>query len=170
MSFSQYSATIPLLISGLKNLKGILAKAQQFADAKKVNPQTIVASRLAVDMLPLSKQVQIACDTAKGCGARLSDADMPKFEDNETTLDELQLRIDRTLAFLDTLSPEGFKGSEDKAIVLAFPSVTLNFSGQDYVTQFVLPNFYFHLTTAYAILRHLGVELGKGDYLGRVGG
>ncbi|WP_416307765.1 DUF1993 domain-containing protein [Neptunicella sp. SCSIO 80796] len=170
MSFSQYSASIPLLTRSLQNLKAIIEKAQVFAETKKVKPEVIAASRLAVDMLPLSAQIQIACDNAKGCGARLAGVDNPSYEDNEKTLEELKLRIERTLEFLGKLKPEQFEGSEDKAIVLSFPNVTLNFSGQDYISQFVLPNFYFHVTTAYAILRHIGVELGKGDYLGRVGG
>ncbi|WP_102794441.1 DUF1993 domain-containing protein [Bowmanella denitrificans] len=170
MSLSMFNASIPLLMQGLNNLLVILGKAETFAEQKKVASDVMAASRLAIDMVPLTRQVQIACDTAKGCGARLSGQDNPSFADDETNLQELQARVRKTLAFLEQLHAEQFEGSEDKAIVLNFPSITLNFNGQDYLTQFVLPNFYFHLTTAYGILRHIGVDLGKRDYLGKVGG
>ncbi|MBN7825992.1 DUF1993 domain-containing protein [Bowmanella dokdonensis] len=164
-----YQASIPLLTHSLNNLLGILSKAESFAEQKKIASETLVNSRLAIDMLPLIKQVQIACDTAKGCGARLTGIDNPRFEDDEKTLSELKGRVEKTLTFLQKLEEQQFAGSEERAIQLNFPSITLNFNGRDYLTQFVLPNFYFHVTTAYAILRHVGVELGKLDYLGRVG-
>lgn len=170
MSLSMYGASVSVLRQGLQNLQTILTKAVEFADNKKVASDVIAASRLAVDMVPLSRQVQIACDTAKGCGARLSGTENPSFVDDEKTLPELLLRVEKTLAFLELLAPEQFVGSEDKAIQLNFPGITLNFNGQDYLQQFVLPNFYFHLSTAYGILRHIGVDIGKKDYLGAIGG
>src|SRR5258708_21399963 len=124
-----------------------------------------VDARLAPDMLPLKAQVYIATDTAKGCGARLAGVEIPKYEDSETTFAELQARVAKTIAFLKTLDRRAFTGSESKEIVLKFPNVTFEFSGADYVGKFVLPNAYFHITTAYAILRNRGVALGKGDYL-----
>ncbi|MDF2179672.1 DUF1993 domain-containing protein [Aliiglaciecola sp. CAU 1673] len=169
MSLSMFNASVPVLLHSLANLKAILDKAEAFATAKKVDSSTIAGSRLAIDMLPLSSQIQIACDTAKGCGARLAGVDIPRFEDNEKSLAELKVRIERTMDFLSGITAEQVDGGESKAIVLNFPSITLNFNGQDYLTQFVLPNFFFHVTTAYGILRHLGVEIGKIDYLGKVG-
>lgn len=169
MSLSMYTASVPVLLHSLSNLKVILEKAEAFAEAKKVDPAVIASSRLAVDMLPLTSQIQIACDTAKGCGARLAGVEIPRFADNEKSLSELAARVARTMDFLAGLKPEQIDGSEDKAITLNFPSITLHFNGQDYLTQFVLPNFYFHMSTAYGILRHLGVQIGKVDYLGKVG-
>ncbi|MCP5161484.1 MAG: DUF1993 domain-containing protein [Hahellaceae bacterium] len=165
---SMYSASLPSLIHMLGNLKKILQKAAAFAESRKINPEVLAAYRLAPDMLPLSSQIQIACDTAKGCGARLSGVEAPRFEDTEKNLVELQQRITNTLEFLKTLTPEQIDGTEDKFIELKFPSVTFQFKGVDYVNQFVLPNFYFHMTTAYGILRHCGVEIGKSDYLGGI--
>lgn len=170
MSLSMYGASVPVLRHGLQNLRAILVKAVEFSDSKKVASEVIAGSRLAIDMVPLARQVQIACDTAKGCGARLSGVENPSFADDEKTLQELLQRVDKTLAFLEQLSTEQFAGSEDKAIQLNFPSITLNFNGQDYLQQFVLPNFYFHVSTAYGILRHIGVDIGKKDYLGAIGG
>jgi hypothetical protein len=121
-----------------------------------------------MDMFPLTKQVQIACDTAKGAAARLSGVDAPKYEDNESTLEELKARIEKTLAFIDTVPADAIAGADDKAIEIVYPSLTLRFTGRDYVTKFVLPNLYFHVTTAYAILRANGVAIGKGDYLGAI--
>jgi hypothetical protein len=117
-------------------------------------------------MLPLKSQVYIATDGAKGCGARLAGVDIPKYEDTEATFPELKARIAKTIAFLKSLDRKAFAGSETKHIVLKFPSSTMEFNGADYVGQFVLPNTYFHITTAYGILRNRGVALGKGDYLG----
>lgn len=170
MSLSMYGASVPVLRQGLQNLQTILTKAVEFADNKKVDSDVMAASRLAIDMVPLSRQVQIACDTAKGCGARLAGVENPSVADEEKTLQELQHRVEKTLGFLSQFSPEQFVGSEDKAIQLNFPGITLNFKGQDYLQQFVLPNFYFHISTAYGILRHIGVDIGKKDYLGAIGG
>lgn len=121
--------------------------------------------RLAPDMLPLTSQVQIACDTAKGCGARLAGVDIPVFEDQEKSLAELKGRVEATLDFIKSLKPEAFDGAEDKTIELKFPNASFTFAGLHYVNHFVLPNFYFHMSIAYAILRHGGVELGKMDFI-----
>ena len=123
-------------------------------------------ARLAADMLPLKAQVYIATDGAKGCGARLAGVDIPKFEDTETSFAELRARCAKTIAFLKGLDRAAFKGAEDKHVVLKFPNNTFEFNGADYVGKFVLPNVYFHITTAYGILRNKGVALGKSDYLG----
>lgn len=159
MAYDIYDASIPPLIHMLGSLSKILSKAEAHGG---IDPNE---ARLAPDMLPLKNQVYIATDTAKGCGARLAGVDIPKFEDTETTFSELKERVAKTIAFLKTLERKSFAGSENKQIVLKFPSVTLEYTGADYVNKFVLPNAYFHITTAYGILRNRGVGLGKGDYL-----
>lgn len=166
MHISMYNASVPQFIRMLNNLKNILEKAASFAEQKRIDTQVLANYRLAPDMLPLSAQIQIACDTAKGCGARLAGVEMPRHEDNEKTIAELVSRIDSTVAFLKTLTAEQIDGSEDKHIVLKFPNSTFEFKGLNYLLGFAQPNFYFHCTTAYAILRHCGVEIGKMDYLG----
>ena len=123
-------------------------------------------ARLASDMLPLKAQVYIATDGAKGCGARLAGVEIPKYEDTETSFADLRARCAKTIAFLKSLDRAAFKGAEDKQVVLKFPNTTFEFNGADYVGKFVLPNVYFHITTAYGILRNKGVALGKSDYLG----
>lgn len=168
MKISMFQASVPTFIHKLTNLAAIIDKAIKHAEAKKIDGTVLAGFRLAPDMLPFSAQIQIACDTAKGCGARLAGIDPPKFEDNEKTLPELKARVEKTIAFLGTLTAAQIDGSEDKEIVLTFPSLTLNFVGLGYLNNFALPNFYFHMTTAYAILRHTGVELGKGDFLGSI--
>ncbi len=167
MNISMYNSSVPVLIRMLNNLKNILEKAAAFADAKRIDGKVLASYRLAPDMLPLSSQIQIACDNAKGCGARLAGIDAPVMDDKETTLAELITRIETTISFLKTLKPEQIDGSEDKHIVLKFPNATFEFKGLNYLQGFVLPNFYFHSTVAYSILRHCGVELGKMDYLGQ---
>jgi hypothetical protein len=166
MQISMYQASVPVFIRMLGNLNRIIDKAQAFADQKRIDNKVLAGYRLAPDMLPFSSQIQIACDTAKGCGARLAEVEIPKFEDNEKTLAELQQRVLKTIEFLKTLKPEQIDGSEDKQIVLKFPNSTFDFKGLDYVLGFAQPNFYFHYTTAYSILRHCGVEVGKMDFLG----
>ena len=168
MSFNLYDASVPALKLALTNLSAILVKAQTHAEAHKVDTKTVAAARLIMDMLPLTKQVQIACDTAQGAVARLGGVDMPKYEDNETTVEELLARIAKTLAFIDTVPAAAIAGAEDKAIEIVYPSITMRFIGRNYVTHFVLPNLYFHITTVYAILRANGVAIGKGDYLGAI--
>lgn len=168
MAISMYQASIPALVHALKNLDRILAKAAAHAEAKKIDPAVLVSARLYPDMFALARQIQIASDTAKGCGARLSGQEPPKYEDTETSLPELSARIQKTIAYLESIKPEQINGSEERTIVLKMRDVTVTFPGQQYLLRFVLPNFYFHVTTAYAILRHNGVEVGKKDYLGKI--
>lgn len=168
MNISMFNASVPTFIRQLKNLNNILDKAIAFAAEKKIADSVMVGYRLAPDMLPFSMQIQIASDNAKGCGARLAGITPPKFEDNEKTLPELKARIEKTIAFLETLKAEQIDGSEARAIEVKFPSITLNFNGINYLNTFALPNFYFHMTTAYAILRHMGVPVGKMDFLGNI--
>ncbi|MBS0365524.1 MAG: DUF1993 domain-containing protein [Proteobacteria bacterium] len=168
MAVSLYDVTVPAFTLGLNNLGAILDKAARHAEAKKVDPKVMAQARLILDMLPLSSQVQIACDTAKGAAARLAGVTAPKHEDNESTLAELSARVTWTLDFLKTIGPKQLEGAQTREIVLQFPQMTMKFNGLDYVTKFALPNFYFHLTTAYAVLRKNGVELGKRDFLGQI--
>lgn len=163
-----YECSVPALLRTLTNLRHLLEKAAAHAEAKKIDSAVFVSSRLYPDMFPLSSQVQIACDNSKGCVARLTGVEAPKFEDKETTLAELIARIDKTLAFVQSVAPASFEGSEARAIELKTPRGSLHFKGWDYLRVFVLPNVYFHVVTAYNILRHNGVELGKFDYLGAV--
>jgi|SRR5215831_10949100 hypothetical protein len=160
MAYDIYDASIPPLIHMLGGLSQILSKGEAHGG---IDPND---ARLAPDMLPLKNQVYIATDGAKGCGARLGGVEIPKYEDVETTLPELKARVAKTIAFLKTLDRKSFAGSENKDIVLKFPNATLEYKGGDYVNKFVLPNVYFHITTAYGILRNRGVALGKTDYLG----
>jgi len=166
MALSMYEASVPRFVNILGNLSNILDKALVHTDAKKLDPVALSAFRLFPDMLPMTKQVQIACDTAKGAAARLAGIEIPSFEDNETTLADLKARIAKTLAFLQSLTPAQIDGSEDKVIVIKRGDKETRYSGMQYLLGHALPNFYFHVTTAYNILRHNGVELGKRDYLG----
>ena len=166
MAISIYDASVPTLIRGLGNLSAVLGKGAAFAEARKIEPAVLIGARLAPDMHPLSRQVQIASDSAKGGPARLAGAEVPSFPDTETTFAELQARIVKTIDFLQTLKPESFEGAEARTITLPNPSGEMKFSGQEFLFGFVLPNFFFHTTTAYAILRHNGVEIGKMDFLG----
>jgi uncharacterized protein len=146
-------------------LSAILDKAAAHAEAKKIDPSVFVTARLAPDMFPLSKQVQIACDFAKGATSRLAGAEPPSFADTETSIPELKDRIARTLAFVEGFKPEQIDGSEERDISLKIGGSPMQFKGQFYLLQVAMPNFFFHVTTAYAILRHNGVELGKRDYM-----
>lgn len=166
MSLTLYSAFIPVAIRTLQNLSAVLAKGEAHCEARKIDPNAFLSARLYPDMFPLTRQVQIASDTVKGAAARLAGIEMPRYEDNETTFAELQTRLDKTVAFLQTIQPAQIDGKEDADIVLSFPTRTFEFKGQAYLTGWVLPNLYFHTTTAYNLLRHGGVELGKADYLG----
>ena len=168
MSVSLYDVSIPVFTLSLTNLGAILDKAARHAESKKVDPKVFPAARLIIDMLPLSSQIQIACDTAKGAAARLAGVEVPKHPDTEVTLDELKARVAKTLDFIKSIKPEQIQGAETREIVLQFPSLTLKFTGLNYVTNFVLPNFFFHVTTAYALLRKNGVDLGKRDFLGTI--
>ncbi len=165
MTVSIYTASIPVLTRSLRALSAILAKGQAFAEAKKIEPSVLLASRLAPDMFPLSRQVQIASDGAKGV-ARLVDVEIPKYEDTETTFEQLQERIAKTVAFLEAIPAGSFEGSDTKAITLKMRSGDIEFTGESFLLTFVIPNLMFHVTTAYNILRHNGVEIGKRDFLG----
>lgn len=166
MSLTMYQASIPGFLRMLENLSAILDKAANHAEAKKIDPAIFINARLAPDMFPLSRQVQIATDMVKGCAARLAGIEVPRYEDNETSFADLQARIAKTKTFLQSVSASQIDGSEERQITLKFGSRELGFVGQAYLLNFVLPNFHFHLTTAYAILRHNGVEIGKMDYVG----
>src|ERR1035437_5797434 len=166
MTISMYDASMPGLKHMLRSLAAILKKAAEHAGTKKIDPGVFINARLFPDMLPLVKQVQIATDQGKGCAARLAGVDIPKFEDNETTFDELQARIANAIAFLDGFKANQIDGSEERDIVLQLHETRLEFKGREHLINWVLPNFYFHVTTAYNILRHNGVDIGKKDYLG----
>lgn len=163
---SIYDATIPPLRRTLTNLSAILKKGEEYADAKKIEHPVLLNARLFVDMYPLTRQVQIATDMSKGAAARLAGVEVPKYEDNETTFAELQARIAKTIAFLDSIQPAQLEGSETRDITISVSKADLKFTGQNYLLKWVIPNVYFHVTTAYNILRHNGVELGKQDFLG----
>ena len=166
MTISMYSASVPVFKNMLGNLNHFLDKAQAHAEAKKFDPLVLTDYRLAPDMLPFRKQVQIACDASKNGLARLSGVEAPKFDDTETSFAELKERIRKTLDYLDSVARSSIDGCEDKEIT--FPAgreTTRTMKGEAYLLNWALPNLFFHVTTAYAILRHAGVELGKGDYL-----
>ena len=165
MSLSMYTATVTPFRSMLKNLSAVMAKAEAHCEAKKIDPSAFLTARLYPDMLPFTAQVQIATDNVKGAAGRLAGAEIPKFEDNEKTFPELQARIDKTVAFLDTLTEAQFAGAAGRDIVLQLRDRKLEFKGATYLLQWANPNVYFHITTAYALLRHGGVEIGKKDYL-----
>lgn len=167
MRLTMYSASVPVLARMLGNMLNWLDKAEAHAEARKFDSTNYLGLRLAPDMLPLVRQVQIACDGAKGCVARLSGDEVPRWDDTEATMAELKDRVRRTRDFVQGHGPERFEGSETREIVLPTrQGEPLRFDGVDYLKHFVLPNFYFHATTTYALLRHGGVELGKRDYLG----
>jgi len=166
MSLTMYQASIPSFLRMLANLSAILDKSAAHAEAKKIDQSIFVNGRLTPDMFPLSRQVQIATDMVKGCAARLAGIEVPSYEDNESCFSELQARIEKTKIFLESVSAGQIDGSEDRKITVKFGSRELNFLGQAYLFDFVIPNFHFHLSTTYAILRHHGVEIGKKDYTG----
>ncbi|MCF8178784.1 MAG: DUF1993 domain-containing protein [Sulfuritalea sp.] len=167
MTISMYEASAPRLANMLRNLDAILAKAQAHALAKKIDPSVLLGARLFPDMLPLLKQVQIAADHAKGATARLAGVDVPRFEDTEQSFEDLHTRIAKTIAFVESVPAEQINGSEERPIALKAGGQEMTFRGLPYLLGYALPNFYFHLTTAYNILRHNGVELGKRDYIGQ---
>jgi hypothetical protein len=167
MSLSMYQASVPVFIRMLGNVRSLLEKGAAYAEAKKFDAAVLVQSRLAPDMFPLSRQVQIAADMAKGCAARLAGVDIPKYEDTEATIPDLLARIDKTVAFLKTFKPAQIDGTEDKTISLQMRTGPREFKGQPYLLFFVMPNFYFHCTTVYALLRHNGLEIGKPDFIGK---
>jgi len=166
MSITMHSASVPIFVRMLSNVNTWLDKAETHAAAKKFDTSVYLSSRLAPDMLPFTKQIQIACDTAKFCVARLAGSEGPKFEDNETTLAELRERINATIAYLKSVPAAQIDGSEDKEVTLPRRDGPIIMKGEAYLKHFALPNMFFHLTTAYALLRHNGVEVGKMDFLG----
>ena len=165
MSLSMYEASIPVFIRQLNALSGILKKGEEHAIAKKIEPEVFINARLAPDMFPLSRQIQIATDGVKGCAARLAGVDVPSYPDTEKTFAELQARIAKTIEFLKTFKAAQIDGSEGRKITLKLRKEDTSFLGQPYLLNFVLPNLYFHVSMAYAILRHNGVDVGKMDFL-----
>jgi hypothetical protein len=168
MSISMYDFSIPVMARGLTNLSAILDKAAAHATAKKFDSVVLAQLRLFPDMHPLVRQVQIACDTAKGAAARLAGIEVPKHEDTEVTFADLKARIAKTVDFLKSVTPAQLKDAENRSIEIKFPSGSLKFMGSAYLTDFVLPNFYFHVSIVYALLRKAGVEIGKSDFLGAI--
>ena len=166
MPIPMSQASAPRFAQMLKNLSAILAKAQAHCEARKIDPLVLTSSRLYPDMFPLSRQVQVACDSAKGAVARLAGVEIPKHEDSERTFEELQARIAKTLEFIASVPQAQIDGSEEREIVLKLRDRDVHFKGVQFLLGFAWPNFYFHVATAYDILRHNGVELGKRDFLG----
>jgi hypothetical protein len=168
MTISMYQASVPTITRALENLAAILEKAAQHCEAKKIDPAALITARLYPDMFPLSRQVQIASDSAKGGTSRLAQVQPPSFEDNETTFPQLIERCHKTVAFLKTLEPEQIDGGEERTVTWQTRSATKSMQGMPYLLQHTLPNVFFHVTTAYNILRHNGVEIGKQDFLGKL--
>jgi hypothetical protein len=166
MAFTIYEASIPPMIRTLENLSKILDKAVVQAKTEDKDLNTLLEARLAPDMFPFTRQVQVVSDSAKGCAARLAGIETPSMPDTETTFPELQQRIAKTLDFLKSIKPAQIEGAEDRTVTLKFPQGEMKFSGRDFLTGFALPNFYFHVTAAYGLLRHKGINIGKMDYLG----
>jgi len=167
MTNDMYNQSLPVFKQLLTSLSAILTKADALAAEKKLEPKVLLEARLYPDMFPLSRQVQIAADFAKSVSARLAGVDVPAYEDNEQTIGELQARITKTLAFIESLTPEQFENSETREIILR-PGTPKEkkLLGRHYLSNYGLPQFFFHVTTAYAILRHNGLEIGKGDFMG----
>ena len=168
MSLSMYQASVPVLSRELGILSAILKKAEESATTRGIDPAVFINARLAPDMLPLSRQVQIVSDTAKRCAAALAGETPPSFADTETSFAELQERIAKTISYVQSVAADKIDGSEEREVMLKFPSGEMRFTGQQFLLHFSLPNLYFHVVAAYAILRHNGVAIGKMDYLGGV--
>jgi hypothetical protein len=166
MPLSMYEASVPAFLQMLGALSGILDKAAAYAAARKIDPAVLLNARLYPDMLPMKRQIQIAADFAKGTAGRLAGVELPKYEDTEASFEELKTRIEKTVAFVRSLDRQAIDGTEEKEITLTVGGQPRTFKGQAYLVQFALPNFYFHATTAYAILRHNGLEIGKRDFMG----
>ena len=166
MAISMYQTSVPAFLQMLSSLSAILDKAEAYAAERKIDPAVLLGWRLAPDMFALARQVQIATDHAKGCCARLAGVEVPKYADEETTFADLRARIARTIDFVESFEPSDIDGSEDRGITITAGGRELRFKGQQYLVTFVLPNFYFHVTTAYNILRHCGVPIGKRDFMG----
>lgn len=169
MSISMYQTSVPAFLQTLNALDAIFVKAESYCAAKKIDPAVLLQSRLYPDMFPLARQVQIACDFAKGGSARLAGKDVPNWPDNEATIADLRARITKTLDFISTVKSSDIDGSEARDISMKVAGQQMDFKGLPYLTQFVLPNLYFHAATAYAILRHNGLEIGKRDFMGQPG-
>ncbi|MGH8120925.1 MAG: DUF1993 domain-containing protein [Gammaproteobacteria bacterium] len=170
MSLSMYQASVPVLTRALKNLDGVLRKGEAFAEAKTIDPAVLINDRLAPDMFPLARQIQMATDIARRGVARLAGVEPSKFEDTEKTFADLHDRINRSITFLESFQPQQIDGTENKPLVVEIRNKQVNFTGREMLLNFTLPNVFFHCTTAYAILRHNGVDLGKPDYLGTMPG
>ena len=168
MKASMYTLSVPLFKRTLTNLSAILDKAAAHAEARKIDPAVLLSARLYPDMFAFTRQVQLTSDFAKGAAARLAGDTPPKFDDVEASFADLKARIARTISYLDGFKPAQIDGSEDRAVEIKTPDRTLQFTGLDFLAKWALPNFYFHVTTAYDILRHNGVEVGKWDFLGQV--
>ena len=166
MNLSMYQASAPRFANTLRNLSAILDKAQAHAEAKKIEPAVLLQSRLYPDMFPLLRQIQIASDSAKGPVARLAGVEVPKYEDTEETIADLKARLAKTIDFVSSIKPAQIDGSEEKDIHLKLGTREVDWKGMQYLLGFALPNFYFHVVTAYDILRHNGVEIGKRDFIG----
>ncbi len=166
MAFTIYDASVPPLAHMLGSFHSVLTKAEAHAKEKGEDVNSYLELRLAADMLPLMAQVRIATDMAKGGAARLAGVEIPTYEDNETTIEQLKARLTKVIAYLKSLDAAKFAGAEDRAIHLKFPNAEFNFNGKDYLNNWVLPNVYFHITTGYDILRNKGIALGKQDFLG----
>ncbi len=168
MTLSMYQASVPVFVRMLGNLSAILDKGVSHSEARKIDPTVLLNARLFPDMLPLAKQIQIAADFAKGTSARLASVEVPKYEDDEASFADFQARIQKTLAFAQSLSAAQIDGSEEREINITVAGNPMSFKGLEYLLNFALPNFYFHMTTAYNILRHNGVEIGKRDFIGKI--
>ena len=162
-----YQASVPVFVRALNNLAVILEKAAAHAEAKKIDPAALISYRLYPDMLPLSRQIQIASDSAKGGLARFAGGEPPKYEDNEASFADLVGRLRKTVAYLESIKAEQLDGTEDKTVSWKTQTTTRTMQGMPYLLSHVTPNVYFHVTTAYAILRHCGLEIGKQDFLGK---
>ena len=166
MQITMYRATVPVFARALRNLIAILKKGEASAAARKIDDAVLLNYRLAPDMFPLSRQVQIATDMAKGCVSRLAGVEIPAYEDKEATFGELVARLEKCIAYLESFTPAQIDGTEDKTIVLKRPTGDVSYPGLQYALEYVTPNVYFHCTSTYAILRHCGVDVGKKDFIG----
>ena len=166
MQISMYRASVPVFARNLRNLIGILRKAEASATERKIDQGVLLGYRLAPDMFPLTRQVQIATDMAKGCVSRLAGVEIPAYDDKEATFGELIARLEKCITYLESFKPAQIDGTEDNSIGVPMGGQTQQIKGLDYLQRFITPNFYFHLTMAYAILRHNGVDVGKRDFLG----
>ena len=166
MTFSMYDASVPVFKQILTSLSAVLDKAEAHTTEKKIEPAALLQARLYPDMFPLTRQVQVACDFAKGCCARLAGAEVPRYDDTEQSFAELKQRIATTIAFIDSLPQDGIEASAQRDISTSSGANAKQFKGQVYLVHYALPHFYFHATTAYALLRHNGLEVGKKDFIG----